>query len=190
MFMDNKIIWETIKRGEGSALQTLFDLHYKPLCYYTLQFTKSMPAAEDIVQDVFVKLWARRDTLEIKTSLKAYLYRSAHNAYMDQFRKQKLKEGFLDTLKNEALSNQFVEDDSLLNKKINKIKTLINALPPRCKEVLLLNKYEGLKHREIAEKLGISIKTVERHLGSAFKKIRKGFNDDGLFLILIKKLMR
>lgn len=188
--MTNKTVWKDIKRGDSNAFQTLFHLHYKPLCYYTLQFTKNMPEAEDIVQEVFVKLWTRRDTIEIKTSLKAYLYRSSHNAYIDQFRKQKLKEELLDTLKKEALSNPLEEDNSVLNEKNDKIKTLIDALPPRCKKILLLNKYDGYKHREIAEKLGISIKTVEKQLGTAFKKIREGFNDDGLFLILIKRVLK
>lgn len=188
--MDDKIKWNDVKQGDANTLEALFNLHYKPLCYYILQFTKNMPEAEDIVQDLFIKVWTKKETIEIKTSLKAYLYRSAHNAYTDHFRKQKLREGFLDALKKEALSTQLEDDHSVMEEKSNKIKKLINTLPPRCKEILLLNKYEGFKHREIAEKLGISIKTVEKQLSTAFKKIRKGFKDDGVFLILIRSVLK
>ncbi len=184
--MNEKTLYDQIKQGNAQALKRLFHLHYKPLCTYVVQFTKSMPEAEDIVQGIFVRLWASRETLTNVASPKAYLYRSAHNAYIDKFRKSKKESTLLETLKYEALSSQLEEDDTLLQQRIAKTKNLIDGLPKRCKEIVLLSKQEGYKNREIAEKLGISIKTVEAQLGVAFKKIREGFKDDKfLFFVLL-----
>jgi RNA polymerase sigma-19 factor, ECF subfamily len=183
--MNEKTLYNQIKQDNAKALERLFNLHYKPLCTYVVQFTKSMPEAEDIVQSIFVRLWASRETLTIVASPKAYLYRSAHNAYIDKFRKSKKEITVLETLKYEALSNQLEEDDTLLQQRITKTKKLINGLPKRCKEIVLLSKQEGYKNREIAEKLGISIKTVEAQLAVAFKKIRDGFEGDKLMFFLL-----
>lgn len=185
--MNEKTLYNQIKQGNAHALKRLFNLHYEPLCKYVVQFTKSMPEAEDIVQGIFVRLWTSRETLTIVASPKAYLYRSAHNAYIDKFRKSKKEITLLETLKYEALSDQLEEDETLLEQRIAKTKILINALPERCKEIVLLSKKEGYKNREIAEKLGISIKTVEAQLTVAFKKIREGFKDDKfLFFVLLR----
>ena len=176
--MNENTLYHQIKQGDAEAMKSLFHLHYKPLCTYVVQFTKSMPEAEDIVQGIFVRLWSNRETLTIVTSTKAYLYRSAHNAYIDTYRKSKKEILLLDRLKYEALSNQLEEDDTLLQQRLAKTKLLISVLPERCKEVLLLSKKEGYKNREIAKKLEISIKTVEAHLAVAIKKIQDSFKDD------------
>lgn len=179
--MDERTLYEQIRHGNGEALKELFHLHYRALCAYTVQLTKSMPEAEDIVQSVFVKLWDCRETLNITVSLKAYLYRSAYNRYVDQIRKDKRESTLLEALKYEAISHQLKEDDSLLQQKIEKTKKLIDTLPVRCKEIVLLSKQDGYKNKEIAKKLSISIKTVESQLRIAFQKIRDGFEDDEVF---------
>ncbi len=187
--MDVNTLWIRIQQGDDQALKELFDLFYKPLCSYVVQFTGRMSEAEDIVQSVFIKLWTKREELLISTSVKAYLYRSAYNSYMDKFRKSKRKEDFLESLKYEALFYQLEEEDAVLQKKIEKVKFLVDSLPERCKEILLLSKHEGYKHREIAEKLGVSIKTVETQLRIAFRKIREGFGGGvSLFFLSIFKI--
>ena len=189
--MNEKVLWELIKQNDNKALQMLFDLHYKSMCYYAIQFVKQMPEAEDIVQSVFIKLWTKRDSITINTSLKSYLYRSVYNNYIDEFRKGKQKEKYLESLKYDTLTEHIAVEDSLeLQEKIDKIKILVDTLSPRCKEVLLLSKHEGYKHREIAEKLEISVKTVESLMSTAFKKIRDGFEGNDLFFIFIRKAFK
>jgi RNA polymerase sigma-70 factor (family 1) len=182
-------LWIRIQQNDESALKELFDFHYKSLCVYAVQFTQRMPDAEDLVQGVFVKLWTKRERLTITTSIKAYLYKTVYNAYIDKFRKNKKKEDFFESLKYEAMSFEYdEEEEDELNKKIIKLKRIVEELPERCKEILLLSKWEGYKHREIAEKLDISVKTVEAQLRIAFIKIRNGFEKDSdLFLFLIFK---
>ncbi len=184
-------LWGDAKQSDDLALKDFFALHYKPLCVYALQFTKNMPDAEDIVQNVFVKLWERREEIVIKTSVKAYLYRTVYNSYLDTFRNGKKKNAFLDTLRNEALSYQMDNDDTDTQKIIDHVKVLVNELPKGCKEILLLSKWEGYKHKEIAEKLNISVKTVESQLRIAFRKIREGFeNDDSFFFFVLAKVLQ
>lgn len=185
--MDVNTLWTRIQQGDEQALKKLFELYYDSLCSYAVQFTRRMPEAEDIVQSVFIRLWIKRKELLISTSVKAYLYRSVHNAYLDKFRKGKRKDELLESLKYEALSYQFEEEDAIFQEKVEKVKSLVDTLPERCKEILLLSKQEGYKHREIAEKLGISIKTVEAQLRIAFQKIRKGFEEGmSLFFVLVR----
>ncbi|WP_339715266.1 RNA polymerase sigma-70 factor [uncultured Kriegella sp.] len=184
--MDDEGIWACIQRSESHALKILFDQHYRPLCIYALQFSQCLPDAEDIVQGVFIKLWAKREELAIKTSIKAYLYKSVYNSCMQNVRRDKKLEHSLIFLKHKVLQDQTTEDDSILLEKIEKVKSLVDSLPDRCKEILLLSKKEGYKNKEIADKLGISVKTVESQIRIAFNKIRKGFgkNNDEIVLII------
>ena len=173
---EEKILWGRIRKGDHSGLKELFDLHYRPLCSYAIQFTRRMPDAEDLVQSEFTNLWIKRKELCIHTSVKAYLYKSVYNSFMCKARKEKQKDAFFDSLKYEAMSNRPNEDNSAFLRKIEKVKKLVNLLPNQCRETLLLSKREGYKNREIAEKLGVSVKTVESQIRIAFKKIREGFD--------------
>ncbi|WP_299672116.1 RNA polymerase sigma factor [uncultured Polaribacter sp.] len=185
--MKSNSLWIRIQQHDELALKELFNLYYKPLCSYTVQFTQRMPDAEDLVQSVFVKLWMKRESLTINTSIKSYLYKAVYNAYIDKFRKNKKKEDFFENLKYEAMSFELEDDENELHAKIEKLKSIVNDLPERCKEILLLSKWEGYKHREIAEQLNISLKTVEGQLRIAYIKIRKGFDkDDKLILFFLK----
>ena len=177
-------IWERISEGDDLALRILFDRYYKPLCIYALQFSSSLPDAEDFVQGVFVTLWSKRKEIKIQTSLKSYLYKSVFNSCMQNKRREKKIEESLELLKWEILQEHIEEDGALLSQRIERIKCLVDALPDRCKEILLLSKREGYKNIEIAEKLGISIKTVESQISIAFKKIRLGFKKAHLVLLV------
>lgn len=175
-------IWERIREDDDSALRVLFDQYYKPLCIYALQFSSSLPDAEDFVQGVFVTLWSKRNEIKIQTSLKSYLYKSVFNSCMQNKRREKKIEESLELLKWYILQEQIEEGGALLPHRIDRMKCLVDALPDRCKEILLLSKREGYKNKEIAEKLGISIKTVESQISIAFKKIRLGFKKTNLVL--------
>ena len=182
---EEKILWGRICKGDHSALKELFNLHYRPLCSYAIQFTHRMPDAEDLVQGEFTNLWIKRKKLYIHTSVKAYLYKSVYNAFLHKARKDKRKDMFFNALKYEAMSYSPNEDNSAFLQKIEKVKKLVDLLPDQCRETLLLSKREGYKNREIAKELGVSIKTVESQIRIAFKKIREGFDDDNLLLFIL-----
>lgn len=173
--MNDKVLWEQIQNGDNLSFKKVFELHYELLYSYVIQFTNDKSQAEDIVQNTFVVLWIKRETITINTSLKAYLFKTAYNAYCDTHRKQKKNDKLLEALKYESFLSQIEVDDNLFNQKKQRIKNLVDKLPKRCKEILLLSKQESLKQKEIAKKLNISIKTVEAQLRIAFKKIREDF---------------
>lgn len=168
-------IWERIQNNNKQAFKELFDLYYKELCLYMVQFTHNINDAEDLVQESYIKLWNKRHSIHINTSVKAYLFRITYNAYIDKVRVEKRKELFLLEFKYATLITEIEEPED--NEKINKIKKIVENLPEKCREILLLSKQEGLKNREIASQLSISIKTVESQIRIAFQKIRKGYKN-------------
>ncbi len=171
--------------NNDQALEELFKQHYKSLCTYILQFTNDLATAEDIVQSVFAKLWIKKEQLKIDTSLKAYLYRTAFNTYIDHSRKKKRESQLLESLKNETIESRQENLDSRWEDRLASLKAEVENLPPKCREILLLSKRDGYKNREIAELLGISIKTVESQIRIAFQKIRKGLQNEDLFLFVL-----
>ncbi len=172
--MEDKLLVVELKNGNRETFRFFFDAHYHKLCNYILSFTGDFKEAEDIVQNSYIKLWTKRAELHIHTSLKSYLYKTAYNIYIDQYRKNKKEDIFFDTLRHEALAEQITYKEDVWNEKINHLKKTIETLPPRCKEILLL-KQEGLKYAEIASILNLSIKTIEVQMGIAYTKIRKAF---------------
>ena len=174
-----------IKKGNTLAFKQLFDTYYSAMCFYLLNFTHDKMASEDIVQTVFVDFWNKREAIEIHTSVKSYLFTMAYNQFLMTLRTQNKHATLLEELKYEAL--QFVDTptEEDLERKSQRLNHIIKHLPQRCQEVLKL-KMEGLKYKDIAESLGLSIKTVESQMRIAFIKIKKDYKDD---LILFLTLM-
>lgn len=159
---------EKLKKGDYNAYTLLMNNYYKNLCGYANLFTKDPSKSEDIVQNVFVKLWVYRKKVDSNIPLKRYLHKSVYNEFIDQYRKNKsvvsLEEKHLRTI------NTIIDDNSFdIEKLMTRVNNEIEKLPEKCKKVFILNKKEGLTHDEIAEYLQISKKTVEGHITRAFK---------------------
>lgn len=163
-------------------IEQLFKLHYTQLCKNVYRLVKDEAIAEDIVQDVFFNFWKKREQLTITTSLAAYLKRSVTNAGIDYLRKKRpTSDNALDI--NEPIyqhlaidSNQ--SDDTIKTEELsNHIEAALELLPPRCKEVFMLNRFEEMSYKEVADTLGISIKTVENQIGKALKIMRIALKD-------------
>jgi RNA polymerase sigma-70 factor (ECF subfamily) len=159
---------EKLKKGDYNAYTLLMNNYYKNLCGYANLFTKDPSMSEDIVQNVFVKLWVYRKKIDPNIPIKRYLHKSVYNEFIDQYRKNKsvisLEEKHLRTI------NTIIDDNSFdIEKLMTRVNDEIEKLPEKCKKVFILNKKEGLTHDEIAEYLQISKKTVEGHITRAFK---------------------
>lgn len=131
-----------------------------------------MADAEEVVQAVFLKIWEQHTSLEIQQSLKAYLYRAVHNACLNQLKHEQVKQAHANHVKHtqeEAQTTDRLEQQEMKQE----ISRAINELPEKCREVFQLNRFEGLKYREVAEMLGISEKTVENQMGKALKLLRQ-----------------
>ena len=159
---------EKLKKGDYNAYTLLMNNYYKNLCGYANLFTKDPSKSEDIVQNVFVKLWVYRKKIDSNIPIKRYLHKSVYNEFIDQYRKNKsvisLEEKHLKAI-NTVIDNNSFDIEKLMTR----VNDEIEKLPEKCKRVFILNKKEGLTHDEIAEYLQISIKTVEGHITRAFK---------------------
>ncbi|WP_291723239.1 RNA polymerase sigma-70 factor [Bernardetia sp.] len=169
-------------------IEQLFKLHYASMCRTVFRMVKDEAIAEDIVQDVFFNFWKKKDQLNITTSVAAYLKRSAANAGIDYLRKKRpTSDNALDI--DEPIYQHLAVDTNQSDENIrteelsNHIETALEALPPRCKEVFMLNRFEDMSYQEVADTLGISIKTVENQMGKALKILRVELKDYLPFLV-------
>lgn len=172
-----------LKSGDVSSLKVLFNRLYSPLCVYAYQFIQNSESAEEIVQDTFVKIWETRDEINVIQSFKSYLFTTVKNKCINYVEHEKIKNKYA----NQIIANQnfdinpddfFIEPDLL-----EKIEKSINSLPPKRKEIFKLSRESGLKYKEIAAKLDISVKTVEAQMSLAIKQLRTDLKDYKNYLI-------
>jgi RNA polymerase sigma-70 factor (ECF subfamily) len=175
------ILFAEIRNGNEEAFNKAFDLYYSRLCFYADQILHDLDLSRSIVQQVFVDLWIKRERLLV-TSLQAYLYNSTRNASLDVLKHKKVESRYLSSLeKNES----FVETDLMEEAELaDRINRAIQNLPEKCREVFLLCRFEGLKYAEIADRLNISVKTVEMQISIALKKLRKDLSDYQMIQLL------
>ena len=183
--MDENHLLADIQKGDERAFKELFQKYYKPLCAYLRSYTPDLDSAEELAQTTFVKFWNKRNEIEVHTSIKSYLYKMGYNAFLKTVRQRNKQFNLLEELKYKALEEEEQRAENDLQAATERLKKIIETLPPRCQEILKL-KLEGLKYQEIAQQLNISIKTVEAQMRIAFIKIREDFKDGLILWILLK----
>ncbi len=165
-------LFKGIKKSDEKSFEILFKKYYGYLCLYATKIINDDSAAEEIVQDLFVKIWEKRGQLNIETSIKNYLFRSVKNLCINYIQHNKTKLRYTQKVISE-IENNYSDDDSFYEIELSqKIKESINSLPEKRKEIFRLSRQEGLKYHEIAEKLNVSIKTVETQMSLAIKTLR------------------
>ncbi|MBB6274538.1 RNA polymerase sigma-70 factor (ECF subfamily) [Pedobacter cryoconitis] len=171
-YSHNQII-NLIKEGNKDAFEQTFRTFYKMLRAYAYTFIKDNEGAEEIIQNVFCRIWERRDQLKTDGSLRSYLYRVVHNESLSYLRHQKVKNLFQDYYKEntEEASNEVV-NKILANELDRHIQRAIAELPQQCRIIFQMSRFEQLKYQQIADILQISIKTVENQMGKALKVLR------------------
>ena len=189
-YSDNNVLIESLRVGDEKAYTYLIDTYHHKLCVYANSLVKNIYSAEDIVQNVFIKVWEQRTRLKSEHAIKSFLYKLAYNEFIDLYRKNQslfsLEKTYYD-----ALNSVVLEDDTESFQRILKVVNKeIESLPPKCKEVFVLSKKEGLTNIEIAEHLEVSIKTVEAQITKAFSILRSSLEErvkSALFLLFGKK---
>src|SRR5690606_38652427 len=171
--MDDIQLTHAISGGDQVAFKLFFERHYNPLTAYITTFTNDRNLAEDLVQQAFIKIWKHRKKLRLQQSPKNYLYTIAYHGFIDHYRETKRASLVLDALKRKALEGRIQEAEDVAALRIEKLRAIIDGLPPKCQEILKLNKIQRLKYGEIADVLGISVKTVESQMQIAYRKIRE-----------------
>jgi RNA polymerase sigma-70 factor (ECF subfamily) len=171
-YSDIEII-EGLKKGNLKIFEQLFRDHYKQLCDFANKYLQSYDSAEEVVQDIFYQIWKKRNEIIIKSSLKSYLYTSVKNNCLQQIRVHNLDLKYETYYKSHYNDEGIDPVDELKAKELNEIiTTALNSLPEKCRQIFEMSRYEGLKYHEIANKLSISIKTVEANMGKALKHFR------------------
>jgi RNA polymerase sigma-70 factor, ECF subfamily len=165
---------ELLAKKDESAFEKVFKDNFKKLQSYAITIVGDENVAEEMVQNVFFKLWDRSEKINIQSSIAAYLYRAVYNESCNYLKHQKVKQGFLNYSKH-AMSDISTEKASkkvLVTELEQRIKNALNDLPEQCRTVFQLSRFEELKYQQISDTLGISIKTVEAQMGKALRIMR------------------
>jgi len=181
---DEKLMQE-IKAGNMFAFDVLYKKYSKRLYKFAYSILKSSEESENIVQDVFLNLWENRHKVEKDSSVKYYVFTIAYNSAISIIRKKTRESQFIEYLKSlQDLNQEPVNIELEYNELTDKLNDIINHLPDRQKEVYLLHRVEGLKYQEIAERLNISVNTIENHMSRALKTIRAKLGNYSLIAVL------
>lgn len=172
LMSSDHILFQQWQQGDDDAYDKLFRNYYKKLCFAAIKTTENLADAEDIVQDLFVELFNAKNTIEVKTTIQQYLFGALYfkcAAYLKSNNKHKF---------NQSIDDVEIGDSSSIPAQILEsieFETLvfdaIDSLPEKCKQIFELSRFENLKNKEVAEKLNISIKTVENQMSIALKKL-------------------
>jgi RNA polymerase sigma-70 factor (ECF subfamily) len=170
---EDKIRIRAIRKGDVQAFEILFKEFYSPLLYYAQSILLSKPDAEEVVQNLFFNLWKNKKRFRIHSAISAYLYKSVYHNSLHVLKKRKSSNKYHNILKNNTVQQVPNPSDLMQYKELQlKINSVLEKLPERCRLIFNLNRYQGLKYSEIAEKLKISHKTVEANMTKALKILR------------------
>jgi RNA polymerase sigma-70 factor (ECF subfamily) len=177
MISDNEII-KRIRQGDVQQFESLFRSSYVSLVRYAKSFVRDHDTAEEIVQDLFFRLWDERNKVTIETSLNGYLFRAVHNRCLHLLEHRKVIEKHeREIIQEQKGSTENVSELVQYNELQSAVARILERLPERCGKIFCMNRFEGLKYNEIAEKLAVSVKTVEADMGKAIKEFRKALKE-------------
>ncbi len=185
-------LFDQVKSGDQKAFELLFSILFARLNDFAKKVVKDDGISQDIVQEVFVKVWENRSQIE-SLNLEALLFRMVRNRCIDHIKHIKVLNNRMNKIHVSLQYEELYRIDFIGNEPYvlieeelkTKIEKTIQGLPDRCREVFILSRIDGLKNKEIAEKLNINIKNVERHLNRAIQSFRKNFSSDFPLAVII-----
>lgn len=177
---DDILLLKLIQSGDEHAFKYLFDTYFASLCRFMNVYLDNTQESEELALDIFLYVWEHRQTIEVKISLKAYLFRAARNKCLNCLRDRKTTLSLDDV--NEP--GQMVVDSSSLEVEelTHLIEEAVCSLPDRCQEVFRKSREESLSNQQIADEMQISVKTVEGQITKALKRIKEFLGDQYTYL--------
>jgi len=160
-----------------AGFEQVYKTHFKPLYAYARTMVGDGDTAEEIVQQVFFKLWEKRDALDIRETVRGYLYRSVFNDSMNHMKHMKVREAHAQYVKDEASYERSALQSLEARELEKRIKKALSELPEKCRTIFQLCRFEELKYREVAEQLNLPVKTVENEMGKALRLLRLSLSD-------------
>ncbi|RXK86504.1 RNA polymerase sigma-70 factor [Filimonas effusa] len=187
--MTDKVLLDRLSGGDEGALNDIYLLYWEGLFLSAFNVLKDKAACEDILQDLFLQLWQKRNQIQINSSLSAYLYTAVRYNVFRHIRTGKVRNELfmhIDERVEGLVTEQMVAaEERELNQKVAQA---VAALPEKCREVYILSREEELSHKEIASKLNISTKTVENQITIALKRVRSSLNTLSIVVLLFLSL--
>jgi RNA polymerase sigma-70 factor (family 1) len=186
MDLKEEAIWKNIQQKDEGTFERFYKEHYKSFFLMSCKYLKDPALAEEIVNDVFLKIWEDGDKIKIESSLKSYLYKAIINRSINLLNKNKRESAYhsnINVIPEESYELRQIEENELMIK----IYAAIDQLPDQCKRVFEMSRFEELKQQEIADKLGISIKTVKNHITIALKQLSIALIQNLLLPVFILK---
>ena len=167
-----------LKKGDMTAFDIIYKKYCKRLYGFVIRYVKYEIDAEEIVQEVFIKIWENREKINLYSSFESYLFTISYNSTISLLRKRIHEKKYLEYIKS-CQDEDFSEltDELYFNELNSKIESLLDELTPRQKEIFLLSREEGLTYNEIAKKLGISSNTVKNHIVSVLSFLKSNINN-------------
>lgn len=164
--------------GDRADFENLFRTNYSTLCGYANTFLRDPDASEEVVQEVMLKIWVNRDSIRITTSVRSYLFRAVRNGCMNVVKHIGVREEYKTWNEARIAEPERSQEDHLIASELEiKIREAIDRLPFERRKIFIHSRYDNLTYAEIAEKLGISVKTVENQMTKALKTLREELSE-------------
>ena len=183
--MDNKELTKLIKEGNKSAYERLFKEYAPKIYHFSLSYLHNVADSEELVQDVFLKIWEKREMLDQSGNLKAFIYKVAINTIYDFIRRKNVEYAFKDYVEAHAdNSSTNTWHEVIYNEMQGQLNNLIEQFPEQRKKIFKMSKQEGLTNDEIAKELNLSKRTVENQLYRAIAFLKENLKNESLTALL------
>jgi len=179
----------SVKAGITSAFDTLFGMYGHKIYSFAFSILKSKEDAEDVVQHTFFKVWEKRESINGNLVFKSFLFTIAYNVSIDILRIRLKEKVHRDSIVVQATSNYNLEERIEFGDLLVRVNQIAEKLPPRKREIYQLSRVHNLSYSEIAEKLNISVKTVENGIGYSLKYIKTQLGNDPVLVLLLSWLL-
>jgi RNA polymerase sigma-70 factor, ECF subfamily len=170
--MDDRTLLAGLRAGDQSAFDIIFRTHYARLVGFTQSILRERALAEEVVQDLMLELWRRRESVELQESIRTYLFQGARNRALNHIRHARVEERAEPYMREDEAVDPRADADVVEGEIEDAVRAAVGGLPARCREVFELSRVHGLRYSEIAATMGISVKTVETQMGKALQILR------------------
>ncbi|MGE4586162.1 MAG: RNA polymerase sigma-70 factor [Mangrovibacterium sp.] len=174
---------QQLKSGEETIFDSLYRCFFPKLEYFSNQYILDQEASKNIVQDVFTELWDKKDTFRDDTNIQAWLFTVTKNKSLKYIARQKSQKNYSEHIRHRELEinhralNEVDTSNFMLDELKSQIENALNKLSPACRKVFEMSRFEGMKQQQIADKLGLSVKTVETHISKALRVFKTELKD-------------
>lgn len=162
-----------LKRGDEAAFKELFELYYRPLTLFALKYIDDVEEAKEIVQEFFIRFWSKHAELDIRFALKPYLYRGVKNACLNYIEAARVARRQLREYTSPQITTSNALENMLAAEQEEMLMQAIDRLPEKCRRIFAMSRYEKLSNQAIADRLQLSVKTVEAQISIALKRLRE-----------------